>query len=143
MIFGYSEDLARGFLVPDRGVAGSDSQVRGGDHHGERGLTEVVVADEPAAVVVILGDDHADGGGCPSDVGGAAPYGGQRAQLLPVGDDDEVPVLPVARGGRPPARLGDAVEVGVGNRIGPVGPDVATSADGVPGFHEQAPLRLV
>src|SRR5215472_18172223 len=142
MIFGNSEDLTRGFGVPDRGVAGADSQVCGGDHHGVRGLTEVVVADEPAAIIVILGDDHADGGGCPRDVAGAAPYGGQCAELLPVGDDDEVPVLPVARRGRPPACLGDSVEIGVGHRIGPVGPYVATSTDGVPGFHGQAPLRL-
>src|SRR5215831_256500 len=142
MIFGHPEDLARGFLVPDRGVARSDSQVRGGDHHGERGLTEIVVADEPAAVVVILRDDHANSGGGPRDVSGAPPDGGQCAQLLPVSDDDEVPVLPVARRRRPPARLGDPVEVGVGNRIGPIGPDVAPSTDGVPGFHGQAPLLL-
>src|SRR5215472_16872469 len=142
MIFGNSEDLTRGFGVPDRGVAGADSQVCGGDHHGVRGLTEVVVADEPAAIIVILGDDHADGGGCPRDVAGAAPYGGQCAKLLPVGDDDEVPVLPVARRRRAPARLGDPVEIGVGHRIGPVGPNVSTSTDGVPGFHEQAPFLL-
>src|SRR5215469_13844340 len=110
MIFGNSEDLARGFLVPDGGVAGADSQVCGG--------------------------------GRPRDVGGAAPYCGQGAELLTVGDDDELPVLPVARGGRAPARLGDPTEIGVGHRIGPVGPDIATSTDGVPGFHEQTPLRL-
>src|SRR5215472_10411433 len=34
------------------------------------------------------------------------------------------------------------MEIGVGHRIGSIGPDVATSTDGVPGFHEQAPLRL-
>ena len=46
----------------------------------------------------------------------AAPHLRQPGELLAVGDDHEVPRLPVARGGRDAARLEDPVEVGVRQR---------------------------
>jgi aminoglycoside phosphotransferase (APT) family kinase protein len=140
VVVGHAEDLARRLLVADRGVTAADAEVRGGDHDGVRGLAQVVVADELAVLVVVLRDDQRDGGRCPGDVAGAPPHGRHRPQLLPVGDDDEFPVLPVARGGRSPARFGDAVEVGVRNRVGPVAADVAAGADGVPGLHGSFPF---
>src|SRR5262249_48285192 len=58
-----------------------------------------------------------------------------RLELLPVGDDDEVPVLPVARRRGAPACLGDPVEVGGGNGVRSVRAHVPPGADGVPGLH--------
>ena len=142
VVVGHAEDLAGGLLVAHRGVPRSDTEVRGGDHHRVRGLAQVVLADDPAVVVVVLRDDQREGGGRPGDVAGAAPDGGQRLQLLAIRHEDEVPVLPVGRRGRPPARFGDAFEVGVRDRVRLVAADVAAGTDGVPGFHGSFPLRL-
>ena len=59
---GVSEDSAGEVLVAHRGVAGADSEVGGCEHHGHRGLTEVVL--EPVAVELVcrLGRDKGDGG---------------------------------------------------------------------------------
>ena len=84
-------------LVADRRVPGADAEIGGGEGHGIGGLAEVKVVDEAGAVVVGCGDDQGDGGGRSGDVPRAAPDGGQRAELIRVGDDDEILVLPVGR----------------------------------------------
>jgi hypothetical protein len=58
-------------------------------------------------------------------VSGALPDAGQPLQLGAVGDDDEVPRLPVAGRGRPPAGLEDAVEVVGGDGLVGEGTHVA------------------
>src|SRR5690242_152528 len=103
-----AEDRAGPVLVADRGVAGAHAEVGRREHHGVGGLAQVVVVDQAGAVVVGLRDDDRDGGGRPGDVPGAAPHLGQRAELVRVGDDDEVPVLPVGGRRRPPGGFGDA-----------------------------------
>src|SRR5580700_4893878 len=72
----HAEDRARGLLIAHRGVAGADAEVGRGEHHGVRGLAQVVLVDDPAALVVGLRNDQREGGGRPGDVAGAAPDGG-------------------------------------------------------------------
>src|SRR5580692_7814918 len=57
VIVGHAEDLAGLLLVADRGMAGADAEVGGGDHHGVGGLPEVVGIDQARVVVVDYGDD--------------------------------------------------------------------------------------
>jgi hypothetical protein len=103
-------------------VTAADTEVGGGERHRHDRLAEVKLG--PVELVVGRRPDHDDGRGRLGDVRGPAPHPGQRAQLLAVGDEDEVPRLPVLRGGGPAARLEDLVQVG--RRDGLVGkrPDV-------------------
>jgi hypothetical protein len=95
VIAGHAEDLAGPVLVADGGMAGADAEIGGGESHRVGGLPEVVVIEEPGAVVIGPGDRQREGGGGSGDVPRAAPDAGQRAEPVRVGDDDEVPVLPL------------------------------------------------
>src|ERR1700744_3257416 len=116
-------------------MAGGDAHMRGRGHHGGGRLPEVGIVDEAGAVVVGLGDDQRDRRGGPGDVPRAAPYLGQLAELIRIGDDDEIPVLAIRSRWRPPACLRDPVEVGGRHRAGLVAAHVAPGADGIPGLH--------
>jgi hypothetical protein len=135
VIAGHAQDLAGRILVADRRMGGADAEVGGGDGHGVGGLPQVVVVEEAGTVVLGARQDEGDGRGRAGDVAGAPPHGGQRPELIRVGDHDEVPVLPVGCRRRPSGCLGDPVEIAGRDGIRPVGPDVAAGADGVPGFH--------
>jgi hypothetical protein len=135
MVVGDAEDLAGLLLVADRGVAGADAEVSGGEHDRIGRLTEVVLVNHLAALVRGLREYQGDGRGRARDVPGALPDGRQGLELLPVSDDDEVPVLPVARRRGAPAGLGDPVEVGGGDGLRQVRAHVPPGPDGVPGFH--------
>src|SRR6478609_5806692 len=65
----------------------------------------------PAERVVVCRSDHHDRGRRAGHVAGAPPDPGQLAELPTVGDDDEIPRLPVLRGRGPAARLQDLVQV--------------------------------
>src|SRR3954452_7147988 len=133
---GEAEDLARLVLVADRRVPGADAQVGRGDHH-ERGRLAEVVGDALADLVVgrVLGD-QGDGRRRAGDVRAALRPGlGQLDELLAVGDDDEVPRLPVRRGRRPPAGLEDLLELLAGDGLVGVLAHVAACPDGVPCLH--------
>src|SRR3954451_19161000 len=132
---GQAEDLARLVLVADRRVPGADAQLGRGDHH-ERGRLADVVADAPGLLVVWLLGDQGDGRRRAGEVRAAPrPRLGQLDELLAVGDDDEVPRLPVRRRRRPPAGLEDALEVVAGDRLVGVLAHVAARPDDVPGLH--------
>jgi len=135
VIGGYAQDLAGRILVADRRVGGADAEVGGGDGYGVGGLAEVVVVEQAGTVVLGPRQHQGDRRGRAGDVAGALPHGGQRPELIRVGDHDEVPVLPVGCRRRPSACLGDPVEIAGRHGVRPVGADVAAGADGVPGFH--------
>jgi phytoene dehydrogenase-like protein len=135
VVVGDAEDLAGLLLVADRGVAGADAQVRRGQHDRVGGLAEVVLVHHLGALVLGVREDERDRRGGARDVPRALPDRRQRLELLRVGDDDEVPVLPVARRRGPPAGLGDPVEIGGGNGVLRVRAHVPPGADGVPGLH--------
>src|SRR3984885_4461022 len=63
------------------------------------------------------------------------PAPGQVNELRAVGDQDEVPRLPVLRGRGPAPRLEDPVQVGRGNRVAGEGPDVAPRGNCLPSLH--------
>jgi hypothetical protein len=52
VIAGYAQDLTGRILVADRGMAGADAEVGGGDGHGVGGLPEVVVVEEAGTVAL-------------------------------------------------------------------------------------------
>src|SRR3984957_16241440 len=141
VIVGHAEDLAGRRLVADRGVPGADAEVSGGDHHGVGGLPEVVGIDQASVVVVDYGDDQRDRGGRAGDVPCAAPDRRQRAELVRVGDDDEIPMLPVGRRRSAPGCLRDPVQVLGRHRVGSIAADVTPGTDGVPGLHGVALLH--
>ena len=95
-VVGEAQNLPGKVLVFDGGMAGAESQIRGGhrDRHGR--LAQVVLEQVRAAGVFGLwGDDRYRRRGA-SDVPGTAPHACQALKLCPVGHDDEVPRLPVA-----------------------------------------------
>ena len=116
-------------------MAGADSEVGGREHHGHRRLTEVVL--EPVSVELVggFGRDKGDRGRRLGDVAGVLPDLGQPRELVAVGDDDEVPRLPVARRRGPAAGLEDLVEMVRRQRVCGKAADVAPGSDGVPGLH--------
>jgi hypothetical protein len=69
------------------------------------------------------------------DVAAAAPHPRQLGQLVAVGDDDEVPRLPIARGGSAAAGLEDPVEILLADRTVLELAYVAAAADRVPSLH--------
>lgn len=76
-------------------MAGSESEIGGHQHHRDRGLPEIEVED-PLPLGGSLRRDEGDGGGGVGYVPRSLPYAGQLAQQVAVGDNNEVPRLPIA-----------------------------------------------
>src|ERR1700761_6692873 len=107
---GDAQDRAGFVLIPHRRVAGADPQVGGRYHHRHRGLTHVVLVGHLPAFTGRYWQDEGDRGRGPRDVTGSLPDGGKLLELVPVGDNHEVPGLAVFRRRRPPPGLSDTVQ---------------------------------
>jgi len=88
-----AQDLPGELDVRDPGVAAADAEVGGGEGHRHHRLPEVELG--PVELVVLGGGDHHNGGGRLGDVRRPAEDPRQLTQLRAVGDEDEVPRLPV------------------------------------------------
>src|SRR5215831_2365630 len=66
----------------------------------------------------------------------AGPGRGEFAKLVALGDQDEVPRLPVLRGRRPAPGLEYLIQVRRRNRAVGEGPHVTAGCDGLPGLHD-------
>ena len=97
VVVGDAEDRAGLVLVADRGMAGADAEVGGRDHHGHRGLAQVVLIEELASLIGRHGGNQRDSRRSRRDVPRALPHGGQFLQSLRIGDDHEIPGLAVRR----------------------------------------------
>jgi hypothetical protein len=115
-------------------VTAADAQVGGGQRHRHHRLAEVELS--PAELVIGRGADHRDGGRGSGYVSGAPPDPGQLAEPGALGDQDEVPWLPVLRGRGPAAGLQDLVQVRRRYRLAGERPHVAARGNSVPGLHE-------
>src|ERR1700684_265973 len=83
-------------------MTAADAKVGRGDHDADRGPPEVILAVIALASVSGHRRHQGDGRSRPGHVPGPLPHPGELLQLIPVGDDHEVPRLPVPRG-RPTA----------------------------------------
>ena len=110
-IVGEPEHGSRVGLLPRRGVAAPDPQVGGDEHHAHRRLSEIERERLARVGVLRRRRQQGDRGRRAGDVGGPLPQRGHPFQRRALGHDDEVPGLLVHRGGRPPTRLDDPVEV--------------------------------
>ena len=138
LVLGKAEQPPRELLIADGRVAAPDAQAGGREHDAHRRLAEV---ERGATLLVRCRRDQRDGRRGPRHVAGAPPDFGQLGQLLAVGDDDEVPRLPVPRGRGPPGGLQDLVEGGGRDRPAVECPDVAARPDRVPDGHLPAGRR--
>src|SRR4051794_16167231 len=132
---GVSEHRAGLGLVADRGVAAPDAEVRGGQHHAHRRLTEIEGEGFAVLGVARCGRQQGDRGGRAGDVCAPLPQGSHPFQRGAFGHRDEVPRLLVHRGRRTPPRLDDLLEVRRCDRTIDVGACVSPRADRIPGFH--------
>ena len=136
VVGGHAEDLAGLVLVADRGVAGADAEVGGGERHGVGGLPEVVVVDEAGAVVV-------GPRGRPArwrrPLRRCAPRRARRSDSARSWSGSvtmtKSQCCRLDADGARQACLRDPVEVGGRHRVGLVAADVAPGTDGVPGLH--------
>jgi len=135
MVVGHAQDRAGLVLVSYRGMASADAQVGGSEQHRVGRLAEIVLIDEPRTLVGRRGSNQRDGGRGVGYVACSLPDASQLSELLPVGYDDEVPVLPVGCGRSTPPGLGDPRKMLLGHWLGCVTADIATDADRIPGLH--------
>src|SRR5262245_18185285 len=112
-----AEQLLRQVLVLYRGMARAEPQIGGGDGDRHGRLPEVVLEETRSARLVGTRGDDCDRRGGTGDMTRAAPHSGQSLQPRAIGDNDEVPRLPVACRGRAPAGLEDLVEVVPGDSL--------------------------
>ena len=82
-----------------------DAEVGGGHRH-DNSLAEVVLIDELSALIGRHRNHPGDGGRGRRDVARALPHSRQFAELIRIGDDQEVPGLAVRRRRRSPTGLG-------------------------------------
>src|SRR4051812_17859176 len=125
-------------LIGNCGMTRSDPEIGGRKHDVRRGLTEVVL--EPGAMPIILGhgSDQRDRRGRPGYVAGTLPYLREFDQVVAVGDNDEVPRLPVVRRRGPPSRFEYSLELVAGYRFIAKLAHVTTRPDRIPRLHVTA-----
>jgi hypothetical protein len=128
-VLGQAEHVSGELLVADTRVAAADGDVGRRELDEGRRLAEVEVRDQLSARVVQDRQGQGDRRSRVGDVLAAPPDLREPLELLPVGDEDEVPGLPVfgrrgeAAGGK------DPVEIGVRDRLVGEPADVATGFD--------------
>lgn len=115
LAIGEPEDRLRLRLVLGGGMRGPDTQVGRRQSHGHRGLSDIEGEDGPLPVVVGHGRNKRDGGLGAGYMAGPLPNLGKSLQPGAVSDDNKIPGLQIAGGGRPPSCFEDTLEVVIGD----------------------------
>ena len=97
VVVGDTQDRAGLVLVADRRMAGADAEVGGLEHHGHRGLPQVVLVEELPSLIGRHRGNQCDRSRSRRDMARALPDSGQFLQPIRIRDDHEIPGLTVRR----------------------------------------------